>query len=288
MRPPLIQEGAPEDSPRSSTLLEGSGRCSHVEHSVCEKHKPIEFRVLLKDTSALGTQRFNILVKRSYTWPGTTRNGPPQQWRDSENLQLLCSGSARGEVAAQSINRISIRANASQDNDDDLWTFLLWRISLPYQAGGSRTHSTRRYCSSRWPGSFCRWTVGCWERWRYSSRSPASLCARRHNLERTCTDRWAWIKGDSDQYPVGGGWGGASPSSSVSSVLPWMEFLHWVICRLLLPRLKRTFHGMRWSESLTSRSVRSLMVRSSCKQHARVFIIKWQCNKYKQESCMTS
>lgn len=47
----FIQEGALEDSLHNSTLLEGFGRCSHVEHS----------------------------VRRSYTWPNTAQNDPPQQ-----------------------------------------------------------------------------------------------------------------------------------------------------------------------------------------------------------------
>lgn len=79
-------------------------------------------------------------------------------------------------------------------------------------------------------------------------------------------------------YPYKG-WLCISPSSSVSSVLPWIEFLHWVICRLLFPRLKRTFQGMRWSESLTSNSARSRMVCSSCKSFNR----RWSSNSQYDE-----
>lgn len=37
----LIQVGALEDSPHSSTLLEGFGMCSHAEHSAREKKKKV-------------------------------------------------------------------------------------------------------------------------------------------------------------------------------------------------------------------------------------------------------
>ena len=53
---------------------------------------------------------------------------------------------------------------------------------IPYQAGGSRTHSARRCCSSRWPDSFYKCTVLSWGHWHYSNHSPADRFCHTHNL----------------------------------------------------------------------------------------------------------
>lgn len=49
LRAAFIQEGVQEDSLRSSTLLEGFGKCSRVEHSASEEKKSI-FDLIMKQT----------------------------------------------------------------------------------------------------------------------------------------------------------------------------------------------------------------------------------------------
>lgn len=149
----------------------------------------------------------NVLVKKSCTWPGTTRSDPRRRWRGSGNLRPRDSGSARGEVAAQKCKDNKLSMCKKTWTDLKLLRFSIctckldmqlkiisgikktcackgfarrsmwaddpegpWCDRLPYQAGGSMTRSTHRCCSSHWPGSFYRCTVWSWERWRYSSR----------------------------------------------------------------------------------------------------------------------
>lgn len=53
----------------------------------------------------------------------------------------------------------------------------------PCWAAGSRTHRTRRCCSSHWAGSCHSCTASCWPRSHCSSHSPAGPSSHRCSLE---------------------------------------------------------------------------------------------------------
>lgn len=128
-------------------------------------------------------------MTRFDTLPGTAQNDPPQQWRDSGNLQLHDSGSAPEEVAEEEKERhtqvcfMNLFENVAwRQLINELINILYVTDYIPYQVEDSKTHSTRRCCSSHLLDSFYKCTAWCWERWHYNSRSPVNPSSHRHNL----------------------------------------------------------------------------------------------------------